>query len=86
MVQNSNRVRAMNLVNGGRNCFEVENLPKMPNLQFLILDGSDMRGNQESFSEELRYLPWRHMPLTYVPLILNIQLDSIGLLSKHKVG
>ena len=72
VVQNANKVRAMNLANSGSYSLDIENFVKMPNLHFLILDGCEVHGNIGSISKELRYLQWRHMPLTYIPPMLKL--------------
>ena len=71
VMQNSNKVRAMSLFNGGEHNFDAKNFEEMCNLHFLILDGCNVDGNLGSISKELRYLQWRHMPQTHIPSMLN---------------
>jgi hypothetical protein len=65
-------VRSLNLANSQKHKFETKNFAKMRNLHFLILDGCDVSGDFESIWEELRWLRWRHMPMTHLPPILNL--------------
>ena len=72
VLQKSNKVRAMSLVNGGRHSFDVKNFEEMRNLHYLILDECDVDGNLGSIAKELRYLRWRHMPRTHIPSMQKI--------------
>lgn len=57
MVQESNKIRSLNLSNSQKHIFEVKNSVKMPNLHFLILYGCEVGGNIGSISKELQWLP-----------------------------
>ena len=72
MLQGLSKVRALNLANSRRKEYESKSLAKMTNLHFLVLDGCNVSGDLESISEELRWLRWRYMPLTFIPPTLNL--------------
>ena len=72
ILQGLNKVRALNLANSGRREYESKSLAKMSNLHFLVLDGCNVSGDLESISEELRWLRWRYMPLTFIPPTLKL--------------
>lgn len=79
MVQGSNNVRALNLVNSGKTKFESENFAKMTNLHFLIVDGCNVSGDFGNISKELRFLQWRNMPLIHIPPSIKFLFNLISL-------
>ena len=66
-MQNPIKARFMNLSNIGRQSIDLEDFGTIPNLHFLVLDGCRVHGNLGSISKELRYLQWKHLPLSYIP-------------------
>ncbi|KAG0610829.1 hypothetical protein M758_7G095000 [Ceratodon purpureus] len=68
-----NKVRVLNLANSRMRKFKYDDLEKMTNLHYLILDGCDVSGNICCISRELRWLQWRNMPLTHVPPMLDFK-------------
>jgi len=71
-MQGANNVRALSLANSRKDRFDAMNFAKMTNLHFLILDGCDVIGDLGSMLNELRWLQWRYMPLTHLPLMLDL--------------
>ena len=71
MIQGQNKVRVLNLANSRMRKFKYDDLEKMTNLHYLILDGCDVSGNICCISRELRWLQWRNMPLTHIPHMLD---------------
>ena len=72
VMQNPNEVRFVNLSNIGWQDIDLENFATMPNLHFLVLDGCRVHGNLGSISKELRYLQWKHLPLSYIPPLQHL--------------
>ncbi|KAG0605590.1 hypothetical protein M758_9G071300 [Ceratodon purpureus] len=66
------KVRALNLANGQELELKIEDITKMTNLHFLVLDGCFINGDFTTISKNLRYLRWRQMPVIQRPPILNL--------------
>ena len=65
-------MRALNFENAREHFIGVKMLAKMSNLHFLVLDGHHLEGDFENIPKELRWLQWRHIPMTYLPFMSNL--------------
>ncbi|CAN5971991.1 unnamed protein product, partial [Sphagnum jensenii] len=71
--EGTNRVRGLSVAGKGNGAACVaENYTSMNQLQFLLLDGCDVKGDFSTWSLELSWLQWRSSPLSSLPLKLDL--------------
>jgi hypothetical protein len=73
LLQGTNRVRGLSVAGKGNGAACVaENYTSMNELQFLLQDGCDVKGDFYIWSLELSWLQWRSSPLSALPLKLDL--------------
>ncbi|KAH9558824.1 hypothetical protein CY35_06G028000 [Sphagnum magellanicum] len=71
--EGTNRVRGLSVAGKGNGAACVaENYTSMNQLHFLLLDGCDVKGDFSTWSLELSWLQWRSLPLSALPLKLDL--------------
>jgi hypothetical protein len=61
-----------------------ENYIGMSRLQFLLLDGDNVKGDFSPWSRELRWLQWMHSDLSALPLELDLRKLAVLDLTSNK--